>query len=104
MSCPNCINDFCSHRCFDDVKNWNTSGTIQVSALGAVWRIKKGGLYRLQPYNNKGVLYVDLFKDGGQRRVAELVLKSFGIEGHGWIVYKDGDRMNCSLDNLEWKN
>jgi HNH endonuclease len=38
------------------------------------------------------------------RRVAELILETFiGPRPPGHVVcFKDGDRLNCSLSNLEW--
>lgn len=82
----------------------NYDPDIQISTCGLVWRIKRGDLYRIQPYNNKGVLYVDLYNNGGQKRLAELVLTTFNKPGNGWIDYLDGDKSNCRLNNLKWRS
>ena len=102
MSCENCVDNFCTNRC--DLRVANYDNEIQVSECGMVWRVKNGSLHRINPYWNKGILYVDLFRNGGQKRTAEVVLKAFGVEGSGWIIYKDGDKENCALKNLEWKS
>ncbi len=104
MSCSNCIDSFCTNRCDMKVKPYDEEGKIQVSECGLIWRKKRGQLYRLKPYDNRGVLYVDLWKDGGQKRLAEVILSAFGVDIRGKriiVKYKDGNPENCSLKNLE---
>lgn len=86
-----------------DVRTCTESDKFQVSSCGMIWRVKNQSLYRLSPYKNRGVLYVDLYMDGGQKRLAELVLKAFGIDGKGHIEYIDGNKSNCDISNLKWK-
>lgn len=38
------------------------------------------------------------------RHVARLVLESFTNERHKYIIFKDGDRFNCTLSNLAWSD
>jgi len=100
MRCLNCIDNFCTNRCDLDVRTYRSK--FQVSSCGLIWRVKKGQLYRIQPYDNRGVLYVDLYMDGGQKRLGEIMLESFGFKGTGRIVYLDGEKKNCNIDNLKW--
>ena len=95
-----CLEGFCTNRCDLKIRNWNEN--IQVSEDGMIWRIKAGSLNRIQPYLNRGILYVDLFKDGGQLRFGEVMLRSFGNLGSGRITYGDGDPKNCKLTNIRW--
>lgn len=99
--CESCTEGFCTNRC--DIKVKNLDPEIQVSDCGLVWRVKRGQLNRIKPYWNKGILYVDLFRNGGQKRLAEVVLTTFGVEGSGWIEYRDGNKENCTLKNIEWR-
>lgn len=103
MSCTNCIESFCTNRCDIKVKPCHLTHKVQISECGMVWRIKRGQLHRIKPYSNRGVLYVDLYTDGGQKRLAELVLCAFGVDVRKLrtISYKDGNKLNCNLKNLE---
>ena len=98
-------NQMCLNMCDLDIKRSHVSQKIFVSSCGMVFRRKGGNMNRIQAYNNKGFLYVDLYKDGGQRRVSELVLKAFKPDAE-WgvsIRYKDDNKKNCFIDNLEWR-
>ena len=61
-----------------------------------------------QQVNENGEQTVELIDREGNPHVvsvAEAVLKSFvGPAPEGAVVhYKDGDKSNCKLDNLEWR-
>lgn len=103
MTCKNCIEAFCTNRCDLIVRECHLTSKIQLSECGMVWRVKRGQLNRLMPYDNKGTLYIDLYTDGGQKRLAELMLKAFDRQGEGRIEYRDDNPKNCSIRNLKWK-
>ena len=102
MRCNGCTGGFCTNRCDMDIRPCHLTDKIQLSSCGLVWRVKKGGLYRLKPYDNKGILYIDLYEDGGQKRLGELMLRAFDVKGEGRVLYRDENPHNCKLENLSW--
>ena len=97
-----CLDGFCVNRCDMDIRSSYTSEAIQVSSCGKIWRVKDGNLFRLSPYELRGILWVDLYNDGGQKRLAEIILRTFGEHGRGVIKYIDKDHKNCNITNLKW--
>lgn len=95
-----CLEGFCTNRCDMDIVDSYFSDKVQVSSCGMVWRVKKGELHRITPYETRGIFYVSL--ECSQKRLAEIVLRSFGVHGQGVISYLDEDPKNCKLTNLKW--
>lgn len=83
-------------------------GTYYVSNLGRIMRLNSFGIFtEITTKLVEGSLQA-VFQNGNiqrLRRVSGFVLKYFG---KGWrkyrlISYKDGNKCNCSLNNLEWR-
>lgn len=77
-----------------------------VSPDGKIYNDNTGRLK--VPAISKGYYKVDLYKDGKRetKRIHRLVAESFIPNPNGLpeINHKDGNRLNNSIDNLEWVN
>lgn len=78
-----------------------------VDSLGQVRRDSSGRVLRPK-INQYGVPYVGLMKDWEQkqRSLALLVAKAFiprALEAFDTPINLDGDRLNCSVENLMWR-
>lgn len=78
-----------------------------VSSLGQVRNDKTGRILRIR-LNREGIPYVGLMRDGVQyvRELPRLVAKMF-LPASSTIfdtpINKNGDRKDCSVDNLVWR-
>lgn len=79
----------------------NTLGQVRKDSSGRVMHVRE---------NEYGVPYVGLMRDGDPyqsvRSLPRLVAKEFVPQTNPiWDtpINKDGDRTNCSVDNLEWR-
>jgi len=85
-----------------------SAGRLRSRNVGGVEPEESGDFVRVPAVvDASGEKVVILIDDKGReqtRLVAELVLESFvGPRPIGGVVrFKDGDRLNCALDNLEW--
>jgi hypothetical protein len=79
-----------------------------VSNLGRICNLKRDALLTIHP-NNQGIAKVGLQYSSGRltsRSVAVLVAEAFlrrERETFNSPINRDGDRMNCQVDNLLWR-
>lgn len=76
------------------------------STEGRIRNIRTQYIQKLIP-NEKGYLKVGLYKDKKRHpvRAGRIIAETFLGEHPGMDVrYKDGDRTNISVDNLEWRS
>jgi len=80
-----------------------------VTTDGQVINISKGGIILPHYINRAGHNFVSMKNDEGEfctRHVAKMVLKAFKPEREDhWdtVIYLDGDKSNCRIENLEWR-
>lgn len=78
-----------------------------ISNRGRLYTITKGRKQIIKPYINKGYYYVNLTVEGYFRyniSLARLMALVF-FEGENSLLrikFKDGNKLNCSLDNIEF--
>lgn len=78
-----------------------------ISSRGRLYTITKGRKQIIKPYINKGYYYVNLTVEGYFRyniSLARLMALVF-FEGENSLLrvrFKDGNKLNCSLDNIEF--
>jgi hypothetical protein len=89
---------------FSEIEEWrwiDGYDNYEVSSLGRVRRRQF-----LKPTTSNGYLYVNLSKDGQQKRllISVLVAEAFhGLRPDGMdCCHTDGDRQNNRADNLRW--
>ena len=76
---------------------------------GQVVNVAKGGIVLPHYINRAGHNFVSMKNDEGvfcTRHVAKMVLKAFKpIREESWntVIYLDGNKSNCHIENLEWR-
>lgn len=79
-------------------------GKYLVSNRGDVYTVKDGIPFEMAKVN--GGKYVNLYRNGamGQCKVAYLVARAFlpNPECRPWVCFRDGNPLNCRVENLYW--
>lgn len=91
---------------YEEIPGFSSYG---VTPDGQIINLSKGGIMITHYENRAGHNFVSMKNDNGvylTRHVGKLVLKAFRPpkEPH-WdtVIYLDGDKSNCKIDNLDWR-